>query len=99
MWHPSHGSDSAPVTTSTATPSPIRCPHRIAGSQYGARLIDSAPPATATAQSPSMIACAADTIACSPLPHNRFTVSAGVPISSPPLIAATRDRYISLVSV
>ena len=46
-----------------------------------------------------MIACAADTIACSPLPHSRFTVSAGVPISRPAFTAATRDRYISLVSV
>jgi hypothetical protein len=41
---------------SIATPSFIRWPQRMAGSQYGARLIDSAPPATATSQSPSMIA-------------------------------------------
>ena len=56
MWQPSNGSLSAPVTTSIAVPSPIRWPQRMAGSQYGARLIDSAPPATATSQSPSMIA-------------------------------------------
>ena len=99
MWHPSHGSDSAPVMASSATPSPIRWPQRMPGSQYGARLIDSAPPATATSQSPSMIACAAETMACIPLPHSRFTVNAGVPTSRPPLIAATRDRYMSLVSV
>ena len=60
------------------TPSCIRCPHRKPGSQYCPRLIDSAPPATATSQSPSRIACAADTIACSPLPHSRFSVNAGV---------------------
>ena len=68
-------------------------------SQYGARLIDSAPPATATSQSPSMIACAAETMACIPLPHNRFRVIAGVPTSRPPFSAATRARYMSLVSV
>ena len=99
MWHPSHGSESAPVRTSTATPSPIRWPQRMPGSQYGARLIDSAPPATATSQSPSMMACEAETMACSPLPHSLFTVSAGVPTSRPPLTAATRDRYMSLASV
>ena len=38
-------------------------------------------------------------MACSPLPHSRFTVSAGVPTSRPPLMAATRDRYMSLFSV
>jgi len=41
---------------SIAAPSFIRWPHRMAGSQYGARLIDSAPPATATSHSPSMMA-------------------------------------------
>ena len=71
----------------------------MAGSQYGTRLIDSAPPATATAQSPSMIAWAADTMACIPLPHSRFTVIAGVSIFRPPLTAATRDMYMSRTSV
>ena len=79
MWTLSNGSDSAPVKASMAVPSPIRSPQRMPGSQYGARLIDSAPPATATSQSPSMTACEADTMACSPLPHSRFTVSAGRP--------------------
>ena len=99
MWQPSNGSDSAPVTTSTATPSLIRWPQRMPGSQYGARLIDSAPPATATWQSPSMIACAAETIACIPLPHSRFTVSAGVSWFRPPFRAATREMYMSRTSV
>ena len=38
-------------------------------------------------------------MACIPLPHSRFTVSAGVLMSRPPLMAATRDRYMSLFSV
>ena len=99
MWQPSNGSDSAPVMESMTVPSPIRWPQRMPGSQYWARLITSAPPATAASQSPSMIACAADTMACSPLPHSRFTVSAGVSTGRPPLTAATRDRYMSLFSV
>src|SRR6516165_9812665 len=84
---------------STTVESCIRWPQRIAGSQYWPRLIDSAPPATATSQSPSQIACEADTIACRPLPHSRFSVNAGVCTGSPPLIAATRARYMSRVSV
>src|SRR5262245_23803498 len=46
-----------------------------------------------------MIDCAADTMACRPLPHSRFRVSAGVPCSRPPFTAATRARYMSLISV
>src|SRR5580658_6139633 len=99
MWQASNGSVSAPTIASTVTPSCIRCPHRRPGSQYWPRLIDSVPPATATSQSPSRIACAADTIACSPLPHSRFSVNAGVSTGSPPLTAATRPRYMSRTSV
>src|SRR6266851_4111696 len=99
MWQPSNGSVSAPTMASTTTPSLIRWPHRMAGSQYCPRLIDSAPPATATSQSPSLIAWAADTIACSPLPHSRLTVKAGVCTGRPPLTAATRLRYMSRGSV
>ena len=87
------------TTASTTVPSCIRCPQRMAGSQYWPRLIDSEPPATATSQSPSLIACAADTIACRPLPHSRLTVKAGVSTGRPPLTAATRLRYMSLTSV
>src|SRR5712691_5608406 len=90
MWQPSNGSVSAPTTASTTAPSPIRWPHRMPGSQYCPRLMDSAPPATATSQSPSLIAWAADTIACRPLPHSRLTVKAGVCTGRPPLTAATR---------
>ena len=99
MWQPSNGSVSAPTMASTTAPSPIRWPQRMPGSQYCARLMDSAPPATATSQSPSLIAWAADTIACSPLPHSRLTVKAGVSTGSPPLTAATRLRYMSRASV
>ena len=61
--------------------------------------MDSAPPATATSQSPSLIAWAANTIACSLLPHSRLTVKAGVSTGRPPLTAATRLRYMSRGSV
>src|SRR5215468_9642753 len=99
MWQSSNGSVSAPIIASTTTPSCIRWPQRMPGSQYWPRLIDSEPPATATSQSPSLIACAADTIACSPVPHSRFSVNAGVSTPSPPLTPATRARYMSRTSV
>lgn len=79
--------------------SPMRCPNRADGTVYGARLMFSEPPAIATSASPSMIVCAADTIACRPEPHRRFTVSAGVCCATPPLTAATRARYMSFGSV
>ena len=84
---------------STTVPLPIRWPQRKPGTQYWPRLIDSAPPATATSQSPSLIAWAADTIACRPLPHSRLTVKAGVSTGRPPLTVATRLRYMSRTSV
>src|ERR1039457_4345769 len=99
MWQGWNGSVSAPTMASTATASCMRLPERMSGSQYWARLMDSAPPATAVSASPSMMACAAEMMACSPLPHSRFTVSPGVPAGRPPLMAATRPRYMSLASV
>src|SRR6266542_6639042 len=99
MWQLSNGSVSAPTIASTVPPSPIRCPQRMLGSQYWARLIDSAPPATAASASPSLMACAADTIACNPLPHSRLTLNAGVSTGRPPFTAATRPRYMSRTSV
>src|SRR5215467_14095460 len=57
MWQSSNGSVSAPTIASTTTPSCIRWPQRMPGSQYWPRLIDSEPPATATSQSLSLIAC------------------------------------------
>src|SRR5262249_47140977 len=99
MWQPSNGSLTAPTMASTTALSPIRWPHRRPGTQYWPRLMTSAPPATATSQSPSLTTCAADTIACSPLPHSRLTVKAGVSTGRPPSTAATRLRYMSLTSV
>src|SRR5436190_11909058 len=99
MWQSSNGSVSAPIMASTTTPSCIRWPQRMAGSQYWPRLIDSAPPATAASQSPSAMAWAADTIACSPVPHSRFRVKAGVSTGSPPFTDTTRPRYMSRTSV
>src|SRR5271165_1945064 len=61
--------------------------------------MDSAPPATARSQSPRVIAWAADTIACRPLPHSRLRVNAGVPTGKPPVTAATLARYMSRTSV
>ena len=58
----------------------------------------SAPPPTTVVQSPSMMCCAAETIACSPEPHSRFTVRHGVPTAMPASSAATRERYMSRAS-
>src|SRR5882672_11288910 len=49
--------------------------------------------------SPSATICAAVTTACRPLPHRRFSVTAGTSFGMPPLIAHTRDRYMSFGSV
>ena len=59
----------------------------------------SAPPATAASMSPSMMYCEALTIACMPLPQSRLSVSAPDSAGSPPLSAATRERYMSFGSV
>src|ERR1700727_561543 len=84
---------------SSARASCIRRPQRKSGSQYWPRLIDSAPPATAASVSPSMMACAAEMIGCSPLPHSCFRVIPPVLGASPWLMAAPRPRYMSLASV
>ena len=68
------GSVRPPITGSTIRVSPIRAPQRASGIQYGPRLIDSAPPASATRASPVWIACAAETIDCTPVPQRRLTV-------------------------
>jgi hypothetical protein len=86
---------SPPTTGSTILVSPIRAPQRTWGIQYGPRLIDSAPPATATSASPVAIDCAADTIACTPVPQSRFTVKAGTSFGIPAFIATTRAMYMS----
>src|ERR1051326_765432 len=89
----------APTMASTTVALFILWPQRIPPIQYWPRLMHSTPPATATSASPNMIVWAAETIACRPLPHSRFNVSAGVSTEQPPLMAATRERYISLASV
>ena len=58
----------------------------------------SAPPPRTTSVSPSRMCWAAETMACSPLPHNRLTVRQGVPTGRPASMAATRDRYMSRAS-
>ena len=93
------GSDSAPVIMSSMTLSPMRAPQRCAGAMYGARLMLSAPAPTAISASPSMMVCAAETMACRPEPHRRLTLKAGVSLAMPALMAATRDRYMSRGSV
>ena len=59
----------------------------------------SVPPPIAASVSPSRIVCAADTIACMPLPHRRFTVNAPEPCGRPPFTATTREMYMSFASV
>src|SRR5574344_99191 len=45
------------------------------------------------------MACAALMMACKPEPHRRLTLKAGVSMGQPAAMAATRERYASLVSV
>src|SRR5574343_1864753 len=59
----------------------------------------SAPAPTAISQSPSRLDWLADTMACRPEPQRRLTLKAGVVSLQPPLMAATRERYMSLGSV
>ena len=59
----------------------------------------SAPPATAASVSPSRMYCDAVTIACMPLPHSRFSVSAPVSCGRPPFTHARREMYMSFGSV
>ena len=99
MWMLSNGSCSAASIMSTIAASPMRAPQRTPCARYGARLMLSAPPPTAMSVSPSMMVCAADTIACRPEPHSRFSVNAGVSFATPAFIAATRARYMSFGSV
>src|SRR5271165_105413 len=95
----SNGSCSAASIMSTIAASPIRAPQRTPCARYGARLMLSAPPPIAMSVSPSMMVCAADTIAWRPEPHSRFSVSAGVSFATPAPIAATRAKYMSFGSV
>ncbi len=64
------------------------------GSTNGARVIDSAPPASTMSASPAAMARAALAMASSPEPHSRLTVapgtSTGSPASSTPIRATLR---------
>ena len=77
----------------------MRAPQRCVDDPYSARLMLSAPPPIVQSASPSRMYCAADTIACSPLPHRRLTVIAPVSCGRPPFTAHTREMYMSLGSV
>lgn len=87
-----NGSVRMPVNTSTTVKSPIFWPKRVGCMLCGERLITSEPPATAMPASPSMTACAAETMACTPLPQSRLTFIAGTDFGIPASIADTRER-------
>src|SRR3954452_11710223 len=57
--------------------------------------MDSAPPASTTSASPTWMAWAAETIACTPVPQRRLTVNAGASLGTPALIPTTRAMYMS----
>src|ERR671922_2823298 len=57
--------------------------------------MDSAPPATTTSASPVWIACAPDTMDCTPVPQSRLTVTAGTSLGMPALMPTTRAMYMS----
>lgn len=87
-------SSSADHSVSSAFSStPSRVPQRTSRSAYGAWLMLSVPPASATDAWPSRISCAALTTAWKPEPQSRLTVSAGVAIGTPARSATWRARY------
>src|SRR3954453_10401595 len=69
---------------------PSRCPSRARGMTYGALVIDSMPPATASSSSPARIIWSAVAIAARPDGQTLFTVSAGTSIGMPAATAACR---------
>src|SRR3954466_11694838 len=94
MWHCSkaHHSPSL-IIESRISALPIRRPSRTRGSRYGALLIDSMPPATATSMSPTRIAWSAIITAFSPEPHTLLIVSAATCSGRPPCSAAWRAGF------
>ena len=78
-WKPSR------YIASTRVKFPIRWPQRasLASIRYGMRLMDSMPPASTTADSPSAIDCAAETIACRPDAQALLIVNAGAACGTP----------------
>ena len=60
------------------------------GITYGARVIDSTPPAIMMSPQPAAIAWAAEFTACRPLAHKRVTVVPGTVMGKPAKSAAIR---------
>ena len=79
------------VIASSALTSPIRKPKRAFGSRYGAWLIDSMPPVTATSESPARIAWSARPSERMPEAQTLLIVSEGTSFGIPPLIWAWRE--------
>jgi hypothetical protein len=75
---------------STISVLPIRVPHRAWGMRYGASLIDSNPPATATSISPARMSWSARAMAFMPDRHTLLMVMAGTSLGIPALMAAWR---------
>ena len=74
------------VIESMACTSPMRNPKRAPGSRYGAWLIDSMPPVTATSTSPARIAWSARPIVRMPEAQTLLIVSDGTSRGIPALI-------------
>ena len=81
------------MTESTTAPLPMRRPSRTRGSRYGALLIDSMPPATATSMSPVAMPWAASMTAFNPEPQTLLMVSAATRSCRPPWSAAWRAGF------
>jgi len=75
---------------STSSVLPMRAPNRAEGSTYGAFVMDSIPPATATSISPARISWSASAIAFRPDRHTLLIVMAGTSLGIPAPIAACR---------
>ena len=78
------------IIVSTISACPRREPSRAPGRTYGARVIDSIPPATTTSTSPARIIWSASAIAVVPDRHTLSTFSAGTSLGIPAAIAACR---------
>src|SRR6058998_3190205 len=71
----------------------IPIPHRASLTRYGARLIDSMPPARTTSAEPARIMSEANITAWSPEPHTLLTVTAPTRSSRPADTAAWRAGF------
>ena len=78
------------IIESTRSAWPRRTPSRALGRRYGARLIDSIPPATTISTSPARINWSASAIALIPDRHTLLTVIAGTSFGMPAATAACR---------